>query len=167
MSLSQPESSQVFLSQAAYDHLKEELDRLIAERPEISKEVNDRREEGDLKENAGYHAARDEQARREGRIKELQRTLADATVGEAPKSTDGTALPGTVVTVRFEHDEDVETFLLASREERRVSEIDVYSPQSPLGKAIHGAKVGDVREFPLPNGKTMRVTLEKVEPHEG
>ena len=90
-----------WLTQEAYDRLSAELQALIANRPAMAQEINDRREEGDLKENGGYHAAREEQGKQEGRILQLTQLLREAKVGEAPTS-DGTAGPGMVVTVRFE-----------------------------------------------------------------
>jgi len=85
-----------WLTQEAYDRLKAELDQLIANRPVIAAEINDRREEGDLRENGGYHAAREEQGQQEARIRQLQELLNNAKVGEAPKQS-GVALPGSVV----------------------------------------------------------------------
>ena len=89
-----------WLTQEAYDQAKAELDQLIANRPVIAAEINDRREEGDLRENGGYHAAREEQGQQEARIRQLQELLNNAKVGEAPKQS-GVALPGSVVKVYF------------------------------------------------------------------
>src|SRR5437899_11686179 len=89
-----------WLSQEAHDRLQAELDELIANRPVIAAEINARREEGDLKENGGYHAAREEQGKEEGRIRYLQQFLRDARVGEPPKSDSVAA--GTVVTIHFD-----------------------------------------------------------------
>ena len=76
-----------WLTQESHDRLKEELDALIANRPVIAAEINERREEGDLKENGGYHAARDEQGQQEARIRQLQELLNTAKVGETRKYT--------------------------------------------------------------------------------
>ena len=78
-----------WLTQEAHDRLSKELAELIANRPVIAKEINDRREEGDLRENGGYQAAREEQAKQEGRILQLQALLRDATVGESLPSDHG------------------------------------------------------------------------------
>ena len=67
-----------WLTQEAHDRLQHELDELVAHRPVIAAEINARREEGDLKENGGYHAARDEQAKQEARIRQLQEILRSA-----------------------------------------------------------------------------------------
>src|SRR5581483_11193576 len=85
-----------WLTEESHDRLKAELDQLIANRPVIAAEINDRREEGDLRENGGYHAAREEQGQQEARIRQLQDLLNNAKVGEAPKQS-GVALPGSVV----------------------------------------------------------------------
>jgi len=155
-----------WLTQEAYDRLSAELAALIAHRPAMAQEINDRREEGDLKENGGYHAAREEQGKQEGRILQLQQLLRTAQVGEPP-ADDGIAEPGMVVTVRFEDDEDTETFLIGSREEAHTADIDVYSPGSPLGHALLGKKEGDTASYETPNGKTLSVTLISAKPFTG
>ncbi|MFD8500500.1 transcription elongation factor GreA [Amycolatopsis sp. NPDC059657] len=155
-----------WLTQDAYNRLKHELDELIEQRPVIAAKINDSREEGDLKENGGYHAAREEQGQHEARIRHLQELLRAAKVGEAP-ANDGTAEPGKILTVRYEGDDEDEQFLLATREEGAQGELDVYSPESPLGKALHGAKEGETREYALPNGSLQKVTLVKAVPYTG
>ena len=132
----------------------------------MAQEINDRREEGDLKENGGYHAAREEQGKAEGRIVQLQTLLRTAKVGEAPV-TEGQAGPGMFVTVRFEGDDDTESFLIGSREEAETAGVEVYSAQSPLGKALTGASEGDTVEYETPNGRTMKVTLVTAKPFTG
>jgi len=155
-----------WLTQESHDRLKDELDQLIANRPVMAAEINDRREEGDLRENGGYHAARDEQDQKEARIRQLQDLLSTAKVGEAPTQS-GVALPGSVVTVFYDGDKsDSETFLIATRQEG-VSEdkLEVYSPNSPLGHALLGAKVDEERSYTVPSGKTVTVTLVSAEPY--
>lgn len=153
-----------WLTQESYDRLKAELDQLIANRPVIAAEINDRREEGDLRENGGYHAAREEQGQQEARIRQLQELLNNANVGEAPKQS-GVALPGSVVTVEFDGG-DQETFLIGTREQGvNGGDLEVYSPNSPLGGALIDAKVGDTRSYTVPNGNTVTVTLKKAEPY--
>lgn len=156
----------VWLTQESYDRLKVELDQLIANRPIIAAEINDRREEGDLRENGGYHAAREQQGQEEARIRQLQELLNTAKVGEAPKQH-GIALPGSVVTVIYDGDATTrETFLIATRQEI-VSDgkLEVYSPNSPIGAALLNAKVDETREYTVPSGKKVKVTLEKAEPY--
>jgi transcription elongation factor GreA len=99
------ETQVTWLTQDAFDRLKTELDDLIANRPVIAAEINARREEGDLKENGGYHAAREEQGQQEARIRQLQELLRTAQVGTSPTSAD-TAAPGMVLTVKYEDDPD-------------------------------------------------------------
>jgi transcription elongation factor GreA len=151
-----------WLSQDAHDRLKAELDEMIANRPVIAAEINARREEGDLKENGGYHAAREEQGKQEGRIRYLQQLLRDAKVGEAPK---GDAVgAGTVVTIQFDDDaDDTETFLLGSREIASTTDLTVYSPESALGKAILGAQAGDTVTYTAPSGAEVKVTVVSFE----
>src|ERR1700722_12370269 len=155
-----------WLTQEAYDRLKAELDQLIANRPVIAAEINDRREEGDLRENGGYHAARDEQGQQEARIRQLQELLNQAKVGEAPKQS-GVALPGSVVKVFYDDDKsDTETFLIATRQEGvNEGKLEVYSPNSPLGGALIDAKEGETRSYTVPNGNTVKVTLISAEPY--
>lgn len=155
-----------WLTQESHDRLKGELDSLIANRPVIAAEINERREEGDLKENGGYHAAREEQGQQEARIRQLQDLLNNAKVGEAPTQS-GVALPGSVVKVYYDGDEsDTETFLIATRQEIiSDGKLEVYSPNSPLGAALLNAKVGDTRTYTVPSGSSVKVTLVSAEPY--
>src|SRR5713101_123728 len=106
-----------WLTQEAYDRLKAELDHLSGQgRIDIAKKIEAAREEGDLRENGGYHAAKEEQGKQEARIHQLTHILTHSRVGEPPR-TDGVVGPGMTVTVRFEGDDAETTFLLASREE--------------------------------------------------
>jgi len=149
------------LTQEAFDRRKAELEHLEGEgRTEIAKKIEAAREEGDLKENGGYHAAKEEQGKIEARIRVLTELLRHAVVGEAPQSS-GVVEPGTVITANVLGDE--ETFLLGSREIVGDSDLDVYSEGSPLGIAIMGLKVGDETSYLAPNGKSIPVTIVKVE----
>ena len=159
-------ATETWLTQDAFDRLSRELDGLITNRPAMAQEINDRREEGDLKENGGYHAAREEQGKQEARIVQLQQLLRDAKVGEAPTS-DGVAGPGMVVTIRFDGDDEDETVLIGSREEAETTELQVYSAASPLGKALTGATAGTTVSYETPNGKTLSVTLVSATPFTG
>jgi len=160
------EATATWLSQDAYDRLQAELNELIAARPVIAAEINARREEGDLRENGGYHAAREEQGKQEARIRHLQELLRTAQVGEAPKA-DAVA-PGTVVTIYFDDDpEDTETFLLGSREISSTTDLTVYSPESALGQAILGARSGQTVTYTAPSGADIKVTVVRFEPYSG
>ncbi|WP_353115666.1 transcription elongation factor GreA [Microbacterium sp.] len=154
-----------FLTQEAYDRLVAELEHLSTfGRDEIAKRIEAAREEGDLKENGGYHAAKDEQGKQEARIRTLQQLLKTAKVGEAPESR-GVVEPGTVVTAVVAGGE--ETFLLGSREIAGGTDLDVYSEASPLGQAILGLKVGDKATYEAPNGRAISVEVTGVETFTG
>ncbi len=154
-----------FLTQDAYDRLASELEHLsTVGREEIAKRIEAAREEGDLKENGGYHAAKDEQGKQEARIRTLQHLLKSATVSEAPEST-GVVQSGTVVTAVVAGGEEV--FLLGNREIASGSELDVYSEASPLGEAILGLKEGEKTTYTAPNGREISVEIVKVETYNG
>ena len=153
-----------FLTQAAYDRLKTELDELSGPgRTEIAKKIEAAREEGDLKENGGYHAAKEEQGKMEARIRQLTQLLETATIGETP-ADDGVVEPGMVVTVEMFGDE--ETFLLGSREITDDS-MHVFSEKSPIGAAVNGAQVGDTVSYEAPNGKQIEVKVLHTKPYDG
>ena len=151
-----------WLTQDAHDALTNELaEREGPLRAEIVVRIALAREEGDLKENSGYHAAKDDQGHNEARVRLIKHILENAEIG-APESEADEAAHGKVVTVRFTAMDMEETFLLASREEAAHATIEVYSPTSPLGAAINGIKVGDSASYELPNGKTIDVELVAV-----
>ena len=137
-----------WLTQDSYDRLMAEKEALIANRPVIAAEINERREEGDLKENAGYHAAREQQGQEEARIRTIDDLLANAQVGETPTES-GVALIGSVVRAYYNG-----------------NDLEIYSPDSPLGKAVLGAKNGETREYTAPNGKKVSVTVVTAEPYQ-
>ena len=154
-----------FLTQDAYDRLASELEHLsTVGREEIAKRIEAAREEGDLKENGGYHAAKDEQGKQEARIRTLQHLLKTATVSEAPEST-GIVESGTVITAVVAGGEEV--FLLGSREIASGTDLDVYSEASPLGAAILGLKEGDRTSYTAPNGREIAVEIVSVETYTG
>jgi transcription elongation factor GreA len=155
-----------WLTQEAYDRLKAELEHLSGPgRIEIAEKIEAAREEGDLKENGGYHAAKEEQGKIEARIVQLNSILRNARVGEAPRKP-GVVGPGMTVTIKFEGDDEEVTFLLASREESGAP-IDVYSPRSPLGSAINGKKIGESASYTLPNGRSLAVEIIEAVPYGG
>ena len=165
--MTQTSDNVTWLTQEAYDQLKAELEYLSGPaRIEISKKIEAAREEGDLRENGGYHAAKEEQGKQELRVRQLQQLLETAKVGEAPADT-GVVAPGMVVTIAFDGDEDdTLTFLLASREYAS-AEVETYSPQSPLGDGVNGKKVGTEAEYELPNGKMAMVKILDAKPYQG
>ena len=154
-----------WLTQEAHDRLTAELEHLSGPaRAEISQRIGAARAEGDLKENGGYHAAKDEQGKMEARIRQLTQLLRDARVGQPPAADAGVAGPGMVVTVQFA-DGEAETFLIGSREEAAVTDLTVYSAQSPLGLALTGSKPGDSVTYTAPNGRDIAVEVLKIEPY--
>ncbi|BAU95369.1 transcription elongation factor GreA [Corynebacterium suranareeae] len=146
--------------------LEEELNALIAHRPAVAAEINERREEGDLKENAGYDAAREMQDQEEARIKQISELLANSTT-EREGIIEGVAHVGSVVHVYYDGDEnDKETFLIGTRAAASENpDLETYSEQSPLGAAILGAQEGDTREYTAPNGSVISVTVVSAEPY--
>ncbi|MDQ1539330.1 MAG: transcription elongation factor GreA [Actinomycetota bacterium] len=155
-----------WLTREAFDRLSAEYENLTGPaRIEIARKIQAAREEGDLKENGGYHAAKEEQGKMEARIRQLRQLLDNAKVGAGP-ADDGIVGPGMVVTVRYEGDDDTLTFLLGSREDAGRA-IDVYSPSSPLGSALLGKKVGDSASYALPNGNKVAVSVIEAKPYTG
>ncbi|MDQ1624742.1 MAG: transcription elongation factor GreA [Actinomycetota bacterium] len=154
-----------WLTQEAYDRLKHELDFLTGEgRAEIVSRIEAAREEGDLKENGGYHAAKDEQGKREARIRQLEQLLQSAQVGEPPAAPEGVVAPGTIVTAKVAGEQM--RFLLGSREVAGDG-IEVYSEKSPLGVAILGKRKGETASYAAPNGKDIPVEILSTEPFVG
>jgi transcription elongation factor GreA len=158
----------IWLTQDAFDKLQGELEHLRGPlRDEIVAKISAARDEGDLKENGGYHAAREEQGKAEARIRQLEQMLRRAQVGEMPPD-DGKVGPGMEVTIRFVGDTEVETFLLGAREMKDASsDLQVYSPQSPLGSALMGQNRGAEVDFTAPNGKVLKVEILDAVPYQG
>ncbi|MEU8759838.1 transcription elongation factor GreA [Streptomyces sp. NPDC048659] len=165
--MTQTSDNVTWLTQEAYNKLKGELEYLSGPaRIEITAKIAAAREEGDLRENGGYHAAKEEQGKQELRIRQLTQLLEHAKVGEAP-ADDGIVEPGMVVTIAFDGDEDdTMTFLLASREYAS-DDIETYSPQSPLGIGVNGKKAGEDAQYELPNGKLATVKILAAKPYSG
>ncbi len=151
-----------FLTQEAYDRLQGELADLSGPgRTEIAKRIEAAREEGDLKENGGYHAAKEEQGKMEARIRQLQQILDTASVGATPTG-EGPIVPGTVVTVEMFG--DTEKFLIGSREITHGGDsLDVYSERSPLGAAILDHQAGETVTYDAPNGSSIEVKIVSAE----
>jgi len=154
-------ADQTWLTPQAFERLSKELEHLSGPgRTEIAERIEAARDEGDLKENGGYHAAREEQGKLEARIRELEHLLQNANVSE-PDGDESTVTPGKLVTLKMGR-RKIE-FLLGSREIISEDEkIDVFSEKSPLGAAVNGKKVGDKVEYEAPNGRTIEVTIESA-----
>lgn len=154
-----------WLTQDAYDRLAAELAHLKGPgRAEITARIEQARSEGDLKENGGYHAAREEQGKAEGRIRQLEEILRTAEVGEAPPD-DGVVEAGMVVTAIVGGEEM--TFLFGSREVAGDTDLDVFSPSSALGAAIDMKKVGDTTSYLTPRGTEVSVEITAAKPFAG
>ncbi len=141
------------LSQDAHDRLTAELEDLRTRgRIEMADRIERAREHGDLKENAEYHAAKEEKAKMEARIAQLFGILEDAVIVEIGGDSDEVRI-GTIVTLRYEGDDEdeVEKYLVGSIEEASEG-VTVISPTSALGEALIGAKAGDSVTYDAPNG---------------
>ena len=148
------DDSVTWMSQEAYDRLKAELDHLSGPgRIDIAKKIEAARDEGDLKENGGYHAAKDEQGHMEGRIRQLEHLLENAEIVDDVM----------IYTVVYEGDSDdmAERYMIGNMEEQ-VDGADVISPSSPLGTALGGAAAGDTISYEAPNG-TLTVKVLAIE----
>jgi transcription elongation factor GreA len=151
------------LSRAAHQRLVDEYEDLTTRgRIEVAQKIERARELGDLSENGDYHAAKDEQGHMEGRIRHLEAILEHCEIVDVVD--DGTVKPGSVVNILFEGDDEDEaqTFLLASLEERH-EDYELMSPQSALGQALMGARVGDFVSYITPTGASLRVEVVSVE----
>lgn len=153
--------SETSLSQEAHDRLKAELEHLTTEgRVEVANRIEAARALGDLSENGDYHAAKDDQGKMESRIRHLQALLKRATI-VADAGGGDTVVAGSVVSLRYEGDDDVERYLIGSIEERR-DDVSVVSPGSPLGQALLGHKAGETVEYDAPSGS---LKVEIIEIH--
>lgn len=160
------EQGTIWLTQDAYDKLQSELEDLKGPlRQEIIERISAARDEGDLKENSGYHAAKDEQGKQEARIRQLEDILRRAEVGETPPD-DGIVEPGMVVEVKLLDFDENEFFLLGARENlNEGDDLTVYSPESAMGAAINGASKGDTVSYLAPNGKELKVEILDAKPY--
>ncbi len=153
----------VWLSRPAYERLRAELEHLTTEgRRQASAAIEAARAHGDLRENAEYQAAKEEQGKMEARIRQLDDMLRRARVGEPPEGD--TAVAGMIVTT-LDADGDSETFLLGSREDH-VEGMGVVSVASPLGRALVGHQAGDTVTYQAPAG-SFRVKVVDVRPLDG
>jgi transcription elongation factor GreA len=162
-------SDALLLTQAAYDRLLQELENLIlVERSAIAKKIQEAREEGDLKENGGYHAAKEEQGKLEARINRLEIILANAEIGTADAG-DGIVKQGLMVSCKL-NGRDMEFFLGSHEifegtkfeEQIEDGDLDVFSPDSPIGSAVMGQKVGAQVSYKTPAGKEISVEITGI-----
>ena len=145
------------LSRAAYERLRAEFDDLTTRgRIQVAEKIERAREDGDLSENAGYHAAKDEQGHMEGRIRQLEHLLENAEIVD----------DRTIYTIVYEGDRDdqAERFLVGHIEEDPIDGVEIISPSSPLGAAlVASASEGAEVTYQAPRGP-LTVRVLKVEP---
>jgi transcription elongation factor GreA len=141
------------LTREAFDRLQAELeDKRTRGRVEIARAIEAARALGDLSENGDYHAAKDSQGKMESRIRQLEAMLDRAVILNSEAAGAGGAVStGVIVSLRYAGDDEVERYLIGSIEERREG-INVISPNSPLGQALMGHKVGDTVRYEAPSG---------------
>jgi transcription elongation factor GreA len=148
------------LSPTAYERLKAEHEDLTTRgRVEIARKIEAARELGDLSENGDYHAAKEEQGKMEARIRNIEAVLANAEIVESAGGDE--VEPGSVVSIRYAGDDEVETYLIGSIEERH-DDLEVMSPASPLGEALLGARPGDTVQFTAPTGAQLAVEVVEI-----
>jgi transcription elongation factor GreA len=169
--MTQIEHDTIWLTKEAHAKLQQELAELRGPvRQAIIDRISSSRDEGDLKENGGYHAAKDEQGKVEDRIRQIEDMLRRAEVGTP--ADDGTVSPGMKVSYKYVGDDEVEELLLGAQEIKKALEPDdasiaVVSPQSPLGSAIIGARKGDTVTYATPTGKDLQVEIIDAVPYAG
>jgi len=164
--VTQSNEEAIWMSPQAFDVLKAELDDLSGpQRTVVVERIAAARDEGDLKENGGYHAAKEEQGKLEARIRQLDEWVRVADTSAAPD--DGVVGPGKLVTTDPEFTDNERPFLLAVRtvDNAYADHLEVFSPQSPLGSALVGAKKGEVVDYKAPNGRDMKITIVDVTPY--
>ncbi len=153
--------SETHLSPEAFERLRAEREDLVTRgRVDIARAIEAARALGDLSENGDYHAAKDAQGKMEARIRQLDQLLAQAQILDEGSASSDAVAAGSVVSLRYEGDDDVERFLIGSIEERR-ADVSVISPSSPLGQALLGRKPGEVVEYEAPGGR-LRVQIVEL-----
>lgn len=148
-----------YLTREGLEKYEAELQELkTVRRKEISLKIKEAREQGDLSENAEYDAAKDEQRDVEARIEELEKLLKNVEVRDVQQSTEVVGFGCTVKILDIEFDEEMEYTIKGAKESNSLS--GSISDESPLGRALHGAKVGDVIDVEAPAGIIQYKVLE-------
>ena len=149
------------LTPAAHTRLTAEFEDLTSRgRIQIAEKIERARELGDLSENGDYHAAKEEQGHMEGRIRQLESILEHCEIVDAVD--DGTVQAGSIVTLRYEADDEVQRYFVGSIEEQREG-LEVLSPASPLGQTLLGAKAGQKVSYEAPTGAELSVEVVEVD----
>ena len=144
-----------YLTNEEHTNLKKELESLIGRRSEISDRIGRARELGDLKENADYHAAKDDQGHNERKIKDLETRLAEVVVADTTHVPEDMVFLGVVVRLKNLKTEKEDSYMLVGESTGRF-DLDYMevTPNSELGKAMLKARVGETIGVDLPNGRT-------------
>ncbi|CAN5575085.1 transcription elongation factor GreA [soil metagenome] len=153
------ETKKAPLTQQTYDGLISELAYLEGEgREKIIDEIARARAHGDLSENAEYHAARDQQGMQEARVRQIRHMIENAEIIQG--DDDEVVKPGKLVTIRYEGDDESETYLIGLREEKG-SGHDILTPDSPIGRVLLGRSTGDTIVASVPAGE-LRVEIVAI-----
>jgi transcription elongation factor GreA len=150
------------MSKAGYEKIRAEADRLENEEmPKVLERLATARSEGDLKENAEYHGARESQGMLQAKINQLRGKLASATIVDTSNIDRSAVFFGATVIVKDLEYDDEETYTLvgAGEEDYDVGKINV---SSPVGQALLGKKVGEKVEVPVPKG-TIEYEVLKID----
>lgn len=154
-------SEETYLTAEGAEDLKRELNNLInVKRPELAIKLKEAVAEGDLKENANYHDAKEQQAFIEGRIQYLENILRSATIISNDGSTDEVRV-GSTVTIREEGGDEDEKYIIVGAAEANPREGKI-SQKSPIGSALLGRKKGDKVKVQTPNG-SVSFKIKKIE----
>lgn len=149
-----------WMTREAYERLQEEL-HILRRVPDDDPDTGTDGGAGDTLPAPRYIH---DPAVRQARVHTIERLLSEAVVDEAAPD-DGIAAPGKVLTIRYDDEEETETFLLGVRDASVGDEMPVYSPESPLGASLMGAQQGERRTFTAPRGAVIGVTLVSAEPY--
>jgi len=144
-----------YLTSEEHTKLQNELEALIADRPVISTRIGTARERGDLKENADYHAAKDDQAHNERKIKDLEKRLSSVTVADTEHVPDDVVFLGSVVRLKNLSNNKEDLYKLVGETTGRF-DLDYLevTPNSPLGEALFKSRIGETVGVLLPAGRT-------------
>jgi len=146
------------------DKIKGKLDALIANRPVITDRIAEARALGDLKENAEYHAAREQQGMDEAEIRRLEERLSNAQVVDSTKTAEGVVFIGSTVKLREEDDDEIETYRLVGESSDGGDDEDIIevTATSPMGEALMKARVGETVRVNAPRGVKRFEILEII-----
>lgn len=133
--------------------IKARLDELLAHRSVITQRIADARALGDLKENAEYHSAREQQGLEEAEIRRLEDRLSKAQVIDETRTADGVAFIGSTIKIREVGDEEIEVYRLVGEMSGEVNfEVIEVTASSPMGEALMKARVGEIVRVSAPRG---------------